>query len=477
MKLLPWRRARAAATAAGAEPLAIRLQQLEVERHHRWLVIAPHCDDEILGAGGLLHTAVQAGCAVRVVLLTNGDGYNRTALRGQSRRLRLTPDQYIEFAYLRQRETLAALGVLGISPAEVVFCGYPDRGLAAMWEEHWDFDRPYRSRFTRVTRSPYANSRTRGAVFCGESLVRDLEAIVREFRPTHVILPHPHDTHPDHWAGYCFTLYALERLRVRGRLQARPPVSLEYLVHQGMWPQPRGYRPRLLMLPPKPYFQLPLQWLSVELERAAIEGKLQALLCYRSQMVFMRRYLLSFVRRNELFGLFQPLRLPWVEEGGILVDGESYDWEGIEGFVLDPRQHSITRRVGRSADIRTVAACRDRHNLYLRMEVRHRAVNDYLYGISLHGVGKVDRREETRQRLRIGLQVPDRVRIKGEGGWEPTADIVVRARRHQLEVGIPLSLLGRPERVFLGVETRFRGLVMDRVAWQVLDFAGEDPGP
>src|SRR5690606_38288777 len=154
----------AAATAAGAEPLAIRLQQLEVERHHRWLVIAPHCDDEILGAGGLLHTAVQAGCAVRVVLLTNGDGYNRTALRGQSRRLRLTPDQYIEFAYLRQRETLAALGVLGISPAEVVFCGYPDRGLAAMWEEHWDFDRPYRSRFTRVTRSPYANSRTWGAV-------------------------------------------------------------------------------------------------------------------------------------------------------------------------------------------------------------------------------------------------------------------------------------------------------------------------
>jgi len=484
MRLLPWRRAAGrktehsqtdAAARRAPEPTALRLQQLMVEPGQRWLVVAPHCDDEILGAGGLLHLAVQAGCAVRVVLLTNGDGYNRTALRGQSRRLRLTPARYIEFAYQRQRETLAALGQLGISPAEVVFCGYPDRGLAAMWEEHWDFSRPYRSRFTRVTRSPYENSRTRGAVFCGESVVRDLEDIVREFRPTHVIVPHPHDTHGDHWAGCLFTLYALERLRLKGRLPVGAPVVLHYLVHQGIWPQPRGLRPRQLLLPPKPYFHLPLQWLSLELPRDSIDRKLQALLCYRSQMVFMRRYLLSFVRRNELFGLFQPMRLPWVDDGAILVDGESYDWEGIDGPVLDPRQHSITRRMGRGADIRAVAACRDGHNLYLRMEVRHRAVNDYLYAISLHGVGRARRGEETRQRLRIGLQVPDRVRIKGEGGWEPTGEIVARALRHQLEVGIPLAMLGWPERVFLGVETRFRGLVVDRVAWQVLDFVGEGP--
>ncbi|HLT58586.1 MAG: PIG-L family deacetylase [Limnochordales bacterium] len=473
MKLLPWRWAAPRAAPPAADSVTMRLHQLDVQTGSRWLVVAPHCDDEILGAGGLLHTAIQAGGAARVVLLTNGDGYNRAALRGQSRRLRLTPQQYIEFAYLRQRETLAALAVLGLSPADVVFCGYPDRGLAAMWEDHWDFSRPYRSRFTRVTRSPYENSRTRGAVFCGESVVRDLEEIVREFRPTHVIVPHPHDTHGDHWAGCCFTLYALERLRLRGRLPVGGPVVLQYLVHQGTWPQPRGYRPRAMLVPPKPYARLPLEWLSLELPEEAVERKLQALLCYRSQMVFMRRYLLSFVRRNELFGLFQPLPLPWVEDGGILVDGESYDWDGVGGAVVDPRRQSITRRVGRSADIRAVAACRDRHNLYLRMELRHRAVNDYLYGISLYGVGRQVRGEEVRQRLRIGLQVPDRVRVKGDGGWEPTGDIVVRARRHQLEVGIPLALLGWPERVFLGVETRFRGLVMDRVAWQVLDFVGE----
>ncbi|HEY8496975.1 MAG TPA: PIG-L family deacetylase [Limnochordales bacterium] len=483
MRLLPWRRRRdstapAPSRVSGSEeraaaPLAFHWHSLTVEKGQRWLVVAPHCDDEILGAGGLLHQAVQAGCAVRVVLLTNGDGYNRTALRGQSRRLRLTPDQYIEFAYHRQQETLAALGVLGVSPAEVVFCGYPDRGLAAMWEDHWEFHKPYRSRYTRVTRSPYNNSRTRGAVFCGESVVRDLEEIVREFRPTHVVVPHPHDSHGDHWAGCCFALYALERLRLRGRLPVGGPEVLQYLVHQGIWPRPRGLRPWLPMLPPKAYAYLPFRWTAVELPRESVERKLEALRCYRSQMVFMRNYLLSFVRRTELFGVFQPLPVPWVEDGAILVDGEAYDWEGIASVALNPRSHLLTRRVGRSADLRAVAACRDGDNLYLRMELRHRAVNDYLYCISLYGAGGASRGEETRQRLRIGLQVPDRVRIKGEGGWQPAGDIVVRALRSQLEVGIPLSLLGWPERVFLGVETRFRGLVMDRVAWQVLDFVGE----
>src|SRR5690606_36235352 len=394
----------------------------------------------------------------------------------ESRRLRLTPAQYIEFAYHRQRETLAALGVLGVSPAEVVFCGYPDRGLAAMWEDHWEFHRPYRSRFTRVTRSPYENSRTRGAVFCGESVVRDLEDIVREFRPTHVVVPHPHDSHGDHWAGYCFTLYALEPLRLRGRLPAGGPEVLQYLIHQGICPRPRGLRPWLPLLPPQASAYLPFRWTAVELPRESVERKLEALRCYRSQMVFMRNYLLSFVRRTELFGVFQPLPVPWVEDGAILVDGEAYDWEGIDNVALNPRSHLLTRRVGRSADIKAVAACRDGHNLYLRMELRHRAVNDYLYCISLYGVGGASRGAEIRQRLRIGLQVPDRVRIKGEGGWQPAGDIVVRAFRSQLEVGIPLSLLGWPERVFLGVETRFRGLVMDRVAWQVLDFLGEEQG-
>jgi hypothetical protein len=40
----------------------------------RLLVIAPHCDDETLGAGGTIAQARRQGLAVRVVFMTNGDG-------------------------------------------------------------------------------------------------------------------------------------------------------------------------------------------------------------------------------------------------------------------------------------------------------------------------------------------------------------------------------------------------------------------
>src|SRR2546430_986709 len=45
------------------------------------LVLAPHCDDETLGTGGMLAEAVRAGARVRVVLLTNGDGFRVAAAR------------------------------------------------------------------------------------------------------------------------------------------------------------------------------------------------------------------------------------------------------------------------------------------------------------------------------------------------------------------------------------------------------------
>src|SRR3989337_2566047 len=39
------------------------------------LIIAPHCDDETLGCGGVIAEAVRLGVKVKVVMLTNGDGF------------------------------------------------------------------------------------------------------------------------------------------------------------------------------------------------------------------------------------------------------------------------------------------------------------------------------------------------------------------------------------------------------------------
>jgi len=44
------------------------------------MVVAPHPDDEVLGAGGLIQQAVAAGAEVRIVYLTNGD-HNQIAFK------------------------------------------------------------------------------------------------------------------------------------------------------------------------------------------------------------------------------------------------------------------------------------------------------------------------------------------------------------------------------------------------------------
>jgi LmbE family N-acetylglucosaminyl deacetylase/SAM-dependent methyltransferase len=45
-----------------------------LDRHDRVLVVAPHPDDETLGAGGLIATAADAGLPVHVVLVSRGEG-------------------------------------------------------------------------------------------------------------------------------------------------------------------------------------------------------------------------------------------------------------------------------------------------------------------------------------------------------------------------------------------------------------------
>src|SRR5262245_41050295 len=48
---------------------------MEVPEHTRLLVVAPHPDDEVLGAGGLMQRVHEGDGEIRVVYLTDGEGY------------------------------------------------------------------------------------------------------------------------------------------------------------------------------------------------------------------------------------------------------------------------------------------------------------------------------------------------------------------------------------------------------------------
>ena len=71
------------------KPAAPPLLVLDVPEATRLLLIAPHPDDEVLGAGGLMQRVRATGGAVRVVYLTDGDGYPKASRkRTKSRRRR-----------------------------------------------------------------------------------------------------------------------------------------------------------------------------------------------------------------------------------------------------------------------------------------------------------------------------------------------------------------------------------------------------
>src|SRR5205814_10349891 len=80
---------------------------LTVTAETRLLVIAPHPDDEVLGAGGLMQRVHSTGGVIRVVYLTDGDGYPE-GVRVEDRVDVPTAADYRGYGRLRKQEARAA---------------------------------------------------------------------------------------------------------------------------------------------------------------------------------------------------------------------------------------------------------------------------------------------------------------------------------------------------------------------------------
>ena len=267
------------------------------------LVIAPHEDDETLGCGITIRDAVARGVPVWVCLLTCGEG-EELGTAWVAKRPRPSAAQFVRLGQIRQRESLRALASVGVPQDHVIFLGYPNMGLRWMWSaRYWSPDSLWTSPFTKTDHSPFDNSLTPQAPFCGASALRDVEAVIARVRPRYLLATHPADTHPDHWATYCFTRLALEELRARSAERwPRECRLLTYLVHRRGWPAPWGYYPELRLSPPRALADLPVnEWYSRSLTRDETRAKNRMILTYRSQAAAFDLLLRAFARRNELF--------------------------------------------------------------------------------------------------------------------------------------------------------------------------------
>lgn len=456
-----------------------RLSLVPPTAHDRILVVAPHCDDETLGAGGFVFDASRQGATVYVALMTNGDGFTLGARR-EFLSLRTNPARLVEFGYLRQAESLRALGVLGVPASHVFFLGYPDRGLAAMWHEHWDQRNPYVSKYTRTSASPYANSYHKNAPYYGEDVVRALEDIIVKTHPTTILASAPVDGHADHWATYNFVVYACEDLHERGLLTSGQPRVLWYVVHRGEWPYPKGLRPDMELWPPRGLGIEDVPWLSYRLSRDAVLAKADAIRKYRSQMLIMARYLLSFARTTELFAEATTERVPWVTDPGPDVDGRLADWTSAVGAAMhvhaEPTSDSLLRQFGGAGDFTGMVVARDKADLYIGLLVRRAASREIVYRLHLHPVdaarsGHVGSEGDIDVTFRLGRTAAVSVESSAgsAGGGRDLSAVEAASQGREIEMRIPLELLGDPGTLFVAVESRFQGIMIDQTMWRVLD--------
>lgn len=93
--------------------------RLRVGSPKRLLVVAPHPDDEVIGAYTLIRRLRRRGVAVRVVVVTDGAASHPSSLRWPRGRL----------VAERRRESRRALHRIGVAAGAVTFLGLPDGSL------------------------------------------------------------------------------------------------------------------------------------------------------------------------------------------------------------------------------------------------------------------------------------------------------------------------------------------------------------
>lgn len=297
-----------ATTATSAEPPKQPTLASLDRSNQRILIVAPHPDDEALGAAGLARQFLLAGSEVWVVLATNGDA-NQGSARSWFNTRYLSARQWVEYGEERQRETITALARLGITEERVFFLSYPDSGIDDLWGPNWS--NAWRSPFTQVAASPYSRSFTPGAAYTGEAAWRDFAAVMAQIQPTLVLIPHPADTHQDHWSAGAFATTALEAWRAADQAWAKKAVAYEYLVHWPKWPWPAGVDTSVgLSLPMG--LENTNTWEPLEVDEASRSLKSRAITDYRTQAPTdsSLSYLLSFSRAQELFAVPSAICVP-----------------------------------------------------------------------------------------------------------------------------------------------------------------------
>ena len=270
---------------------------LKIKKKDRVLFIAPHPDDAVLAAGGLLNHLFKEKIPLQITYLTCGDG--NVSLFWRDKQIKFSPQKFIATGKERGQDAIKAIKTLGGKEKNLIFLGYPDSGLQAMQLRPKEV---ISSPTTKLTHCPYSFTFKKNSEYQEKNVVADLILILKRFRPTIIFLPHLKDSNADHRATTHFLQKAVAKINWSGK-------TYQYLIHYQWfrifrlypWPQKTPGKETILF-PPSPLWKKG-SWFSFWLRPKQLKKKRKALEAYRSQFPLpnIKSFFASFLTQNELF--------------------------------------------------------------------------------------------------------------------------------------------------------------------------------
>jgi len=420
----------------------------------RILVLAPHPDDEVLGAGGVIQQAVARKLPLRIVFFTYGDSNQWSFLLYRKHPV-VMPKAVETMGLVRHDEAIKASQILGVAPGNLTFLGYPDFGTLNIWYYHWNNSLPYRSLMTRVTAVPYQGAYRPGALYKGEEIVRDLRSILRAFKPTKIFVSHPADHNGDHLALYLYLRVALWDEQMSGAVGLYP-----YLIHYLAWPKPKGVHPEKDLVPPEDLVTDEI-WKQFRLSDAQFQLKNKALQAHASQYRSSPKYLLSFVKYNEIFGDYPPLRLHLNENTSIFSTQKKF----VAAAELPEELNERERLAFIGVDWKFVRWERD--NLIVSIKFSRPLAQDVEASIYFFGYNnKMPFGQMPKINVRLGFlsySVYDQHKRLEQGV------VVVKRSPNDVTISVPLKLLGFPQKILTSARTSLGNFPLDTASWVVVE--------
>jgi LmbE family N-acetylglucosaminyl deacetylase len=425
------------------------LPQLDVgSLGKRVLIVAPHPDDEGLATAGLIRREIGRKADVRVVLITAGDG-SRKACEDQYGRGQVGPADFRRLGELRCAESRTAMSRLGLPPTKLIFLGYSDGSLNSLWDVNWDYDR-LRLAANGATGSPYQFAYQKRAPYCGQNLVKNLESVIRGFRPSAIVYPDFEDIHHDHWAANAFVQYAITDIGWRSKEDT-------YLVHRHDFPYPRVYNPTLGLYPPPALVGGDVTWESLGLSESDERAKTWSLGAYAIPRLVAGTFIESFARNNELFAVDPIKRAAHIGDKTPAFGGLAMHY----ALMSDPAYDSAPA-AGPAGDLRRVGMCIGDRKVFLALEARGVVSRGVRYGFRMRIFG---RRRVDRLDICVLNDRVETVRI-ARNSVVIASPIPLTMRGRRLWIDVPAALFAGKTTCMLSVDTAAGGKQADKTAWQ-----------